>query len=61
MGSGHPCQWDMSTFPSDGFLLEFGVTYCGKPASVRLDEAESEGHEIWSCAEHYDLYAQRPI
>lgn len=54
----HLCQWDMSTFPSDGFLLEFdAVQCCGNLAPIKLDDEE---FDIWACAEHYDYYMERP-
>jgi hypothetical protein len=55
----HRCQWDMSTFPSDGYPLEFNaVMCCGAPASVKLDDTE---FEIWSCVEHHGYYQERPV
>jgi hypothetical protein len=55
----HFCHWDITTWPSDGFNINFTKELCcGQPAPIKI-ETEPE-YDIWACQEHADYYEARP-
>jgi hypothetical protein len=58
----HFCHWDMSSWPSGGYCLEFNEKECcGAPASLYLKYPDIPG--AWLCADHYDewMHAQKLV
>jgi hypothetical protein len=59
------CQYDVSVWPSHGYLSEYDpARCCGKAAVFTLPTEEEYPNrpalKVWVCAEHYDEWFQVP-